>query len=155
MRFRAPQPFDAARLLAGFAHGKHFDLVQRRMILSERSESKDYLYNFVMWFVYILLCDDGSLYTGITNNPSQRLTDHRNGKGGRYTRLHKPLKILLPAPFNWVSKETSRLTKRCRRKKIRCSNEPAKKDKSSLLRKAGFLVERKTWSGTRKASIDS
>jgi len=44
------------------------------------------------WFVYILLCSDGSLYTGSTNNPEVRLSDHNNGKGGRYTKSHKPLK---------------------------------------------------------------
>ena len=47
-----------------------------------------------MWFVYILLCEDGSLYTGISNDPQQRFLDHKNGKGGRYTRLHKPTKIV-------------------------------------------------------------
>ncbi len=47
-----------------------------------------------MWFVYILLCQGGSLYTGISTNLQQRFLDHRNGKGGKYTRLHKPIKIL-------------------------------------------------------------
>lgn len=44
-----------------------------------------------MWFVYILLCSNNSLYTGCSNNPDNRFTDHRNGKGGRYTRSHKPI----------------------------------------------------------------
>ena len=44
------------------------------------------------WCVYILLCDNNSLYTGISNKPDQRFTDHVNGKGGRYTRSHKPVK---------------------------------------------------------------
>ena len=48
----------------------------------------------IMWFVYILLCADNSLYTGSSNNPDQRFSDHRNGKGGRYTRSHIPLKIV-------------------------------------------------------------
>ena len=47
-----------------------------------------------MWFVYILLCSDGSLYTGISNNPDVRFSEHKNGKGGRYTRSHKPIKLL-------------------------------------------------------------
>lgn len=47
-----------------------------------------------MWFVYILLCKDGSLYTGVSNNPQKRFLDHKNGKGGRYTRSHKPLKLV-------------------------------------------------------------
>lgn len=47
-----------------------------------------------MWFIYILLCEDGSLYTGCSNNIEQRFSDHKNGKGGRYTRSHKPIKII-------------------------------------------------------------
>lgn len=47
-----------------------------------------------MWFVYILLCADNSLYTGYSYDPEQRFEDHRNGKGGKYTRSHKPLKII-------------------------------------------------------------
>lgn len=47
-----------------------------------------------MWYVYILLCNDGSFYTGASNNPQQRFLDHKNGKGGAYTRSHKPVKII-------------------------------------------------------------
>ncbi|HBB76953.1 MAG: hypothetical protein A2186_02080 [Candidatus Levybacteria bacterium RIFOXYA1_FULL_41_10] len=47
-----------------------------------------------MWFVYVLLCAGGSFYTGSSNNPDVRFADHKNGKGGRYTRSHKPLKLL-------------------------------------------------------------
>ena len=47
-----------------------------------------------MWYVYILLCSDGSLYTGSSNDPEARFDDHKKGKGGRYTRSHKPIKIL-------------------------------------------------------------
>lgn len=47
-----------------------------------------------MWFVYVLLCKDGSLYTGSTNNLEKRFSNHNNGKGGKYTRAHKPIKII-------------------------------------------------------------
>jgi putative endonuclease len=47
-----------------------------------------------MWFVYILLCEDNSLYTGSTNNLEKRFQDHLKGKGSKYTRSHKPLKIV-------------------------------------------------------------
>jgi len=47
-----------------------------------------------MYYVYILLCSDGSLYTGISDNPDTRFSDHKNGKGGKYTRSHKPIKLL-------------------------------------------------------------
>lgn len=47
-----------------------------------------------MWHVYLLLCKDKNIYTGITNNLPQRLQHHKDGTGGRYTRSHKPTKIL-------------------------------------------------------------
>ena len=46
------------------------------------------------YYVYILLCSDGSLYTGWSNNLNVRLIDHKSGKGGKYTRSHKPVKLL-------------------------------------------------------------
>lgn len=36
--------------------------------------------------LYILLCDDGTLYTGITTDPRRRFLEHKAGLGGRYTR---------------------------------------------------------------------
>ncbi len=41
-----------------------------------------------MWFVYILKCEDGSFYTGSTNDPDRRFLEHKNKKGGNYTRTH-------------------------------------------------------------------
>ncbi len=41
-----------------------------------------------MWFVYILKCEDGSLYTGITTDLERRFLEHKNKKGARYTRSH-------------------------------------------------------------------
>jgi putative endonuclease len=46
------------------------------------------------WFVYIVHCSDNSFYTGITTDPKQRELDHRNGKGGKYTKSHKVLKMI-------------------------------------------------------------
>ena len=47
-----------------------------------------------MWYVYILLCKDKSLYTGITDNLKKRFSEHKEGRGGSYTRSHKPVKIV-------------------------------------------------------------
>lgn len=46
------------------------------------------------YFVYILQCDDGSLYTGITTDVTRRFAEHKNGKGGHYTASHHAQKIL-------------------------------------------------------------
>ena len=46
------------------------------------------------WYVYILRCGDGTLYTGITDNVSRRLAAHRSGKGAKYTRGRGPLELV-------------------------------------------------------------
>ena len=45
----------------------------------------------MFWYVYILRCGDGTLYTGITDNVPRRLAVHRSGKGAKYTRGRGPL----------------------------------------------------------------
>ncbi|MDR2203263.1 MAG: GIY-YIG nuclease family protein [Nitrososphaerota archaeon] len=47
-----------------------------------------------MFYVYILLCCDGSFYTGYTKDVETRLRLHQIGKGARYTRIHKPKKLV-------------------------------------------------------------
>lgn len=46
------------------------------------------------WYLYILRCGDGSLYTGITVDVARRLEMHRSGKGAKYTRGRGPLKLV-------------------------------------------------------------
>lgn len=46
------------------------------------------------WYVYILGCGDGTLYTGITTNVPLRLEAHRRGRGAKYTRGRGPLTLL-------------------------------------------------------------
>lgn len=46
------------------------------------------------WYVYMLRCSDGSLYTGVTTDPERRLREHKEGKtGAKYTRGRIPLRI--------------------------------------------------------------
>lgn len=46
------------------------------------------------WHVYILRCGDGSLYTGIARDAAKRLSQHRRGRGARYTRGRGPLALV-------------------------------------------------------------
>ena len=46
------------------------------------------------WYLYILRCCDGTLYTGITTDVQRRLADHRAGKGAKYTRGRAPLELV-------------------------------------------------------------
>ncbi|WP_022819276.1 GIY-YIG nuclease family protein [Fusobacterium russii] len=45
--------------------------------------------------VYILRCENGSLYTGIAKDSFERFEKHKTGKGAKYTRMFKPIKIEL------------------------------------------------------------
>ncbi len=47
-----------------------------------------------MYFVYILKCKDGSLYTGIATDVERRFKQHQNGKGGHYTSSRQVVAIL-------------------------------------------------------------
>ena len=44
-----------------------------------------------LWYLYILECRDGSLYTGITDDVSRRISQHNAGKGAKYTRGRGPV----------------------------------------------------------------
>ena len=45
------------------------------------------------WVVYILECQDKTLYTGITNNLERRISQHENGQGAKYTKGRGPFEI--------------------------------------------------------------
>ncbi len=47
-----------------------------------------------MYFVYLLACNDKSIYTGITTDVVRRFNEHKAGKGGHYTSSRKVVKIL-------------------------------------------------------------
>jgi putative endonuclease len=47
-----------------------------------------------MWFTYLLLCDDKTIYCGITNDVPKRLLAHKNKKGAKYTQVHGADKIV-------------------------------------------------------------
>ena len=47
-----------------------------------------------MYYLYILECEDGSLYTGITTDAERRFEEHKRGLGGHFTRSHKVKKLV-------------------------------------------------------------
>jgi len=77
------------------------------------------------WTVYILLCKDGSFYTGITNDMNRRLLQHENGDGARYTRGRGPFKVIYKALYNNQSdalKEERRIKQLSKPSKIKLTN---------------------------------
>lgn len=50
------------------------------------------------WFLYLLKCSDGSLYTGITKDVACRLKVHNEGRASRYTRVRRPVELIYQEP---------------------------------------------------------
>lgn len=46
------------------------------------------------WHVYIILCSDDSLYTGITTDVDRRFQEHAGGRGAKYFRGRQPLRVV-------------------------------------------------------------
>lgn len=51
-----------------------------------------------VWHLYLVECTDGSFYAGIATDVDRRYAEHLSGKGARYTRAHKPLRLLATCP---------------------------------------------------------
>ena len=47
-----------------------------------------------VFYIYILKCCDDTLYTGYTNHLEQRITQHNEGKGAKYTRGRLPVALV-------------------------------------------------------------
>jgi putative endonuclease len=52
-----------------------------------------------MNYTYILICRDGTYYTGWTNNLQKRLDDHNSGKGAKYTKSRLPVELVYYESF--------------------------------------------------------
>lgn len=48
----------------------------------------------VGWCAYAILCDDGSIYKGHTNNIERRYKEHCCGQGAIHTKRHKPIRLI-------------------------------------------------------------
>ena len=57
------------------------------------------------WFLYLIECRDGSIYTGITVDVMARYAAHASGRGARYTRSHPPRRLL--AAIDYANRSTA------------------------------------------------
>ena len=46
------------------------------------------------FYCYVLECSDGTYYTGWSTDPQRRLLEHNSGKGARYTRSRRPVRLV-------------------------------------------------------------
>lgn len=89
-----------------------------------------------IWYLYILRCGDGSLYTGITTDVPRRLEAHRSGKGAKYTRGRGPLEQVYEevcGGYSQALKRECQVKALSRQEKIRLIQDA--EDKKSLTNK--------------------
>lgn len=80
------------------------------------------------WYLYLLECVDGSIYTGITVDVEARFAAHVAGKGARYTRSHPPVRVLAKFEYpdrssaskaEYAMKQLTAVQKRAAARKVR------------------------------------
>jgi len=78
------------------------------------------------WYVYIVKCRDGSLYTGVTTNLIRRVVEHNQGKkGAKYTRSRRPVQLVWSCTAenrSEAQKEEARIKKLTRKEKLKLIN---------------------------------
>ena len=73
------------------------------------------------WFVYIVRCSDGTLYTGITTDLTKRVAAHNSRKGAKYTATRTPVTLVWSQPSesrSTASKEEYRIKQLSRQEKL-------------------------------------
>ena len=69
-------------------------------------------------FVYLIETENNTLYCGYTDNVEKRFEQHKNGKGAKYTRYNKPIRVVWQKEFETKSdalKEEYRIKHKCTR----------------------------------------
>lgn len=85
------------------------------------------------WFVYMLLCEGGTFYTGITKDLEKRIEKHNAGKAAKYTRTRRPVKLIYQEICNNRSKA---LVRECQVKAL------PKKKKQELIENKGRIKKK-------------
>jgi putative endonuclease len=78
------------------------------------------------WFLYLLECNNGAYYAGITNDLESRFATHVSGKGAKYTRANPPIKIIASKSYpdrSTASIAEAKLKQLPRHKKLTFFNE--------------------------------
>jgi putative endonuclease len=80
-----------------------------------------------VYYVYVVRCANGSLYTGYTKDIDKRIATHNEGKGGRYTKAHRPVELI--ASWSFITKREAlqiehRIKQLPRQKKLELVRQP-------------------------------
>lgn len=92
-----------------------------------------------MPWAYILLCSDGTLYTGAAKDLSQRIAKHQAGKGAKYTRGRGPVSLAWAEEHQTMSgalkkeRQVKKMTRREKKRMIEGSKRDAPGDPGASL----------------------
>ena len=79
------------------------------------------------WYVYILLCSDGTYYTGVTTDLNRRLEEHNtSSRGAKYTKSRRPVRLIYFSEYDNRSsaqRAEYRLKKRSKQQKEQIINQ--------------------------------
>jgi putative endonuclease len=92
------------------------------------------------YYVYMILCEGNSFYTGYTKNLNSRIRLHKNGKGARYTRMHKPKELVRVEEFSSraeAMKREKRIKKLGHKQKLKLARVRIKSARRSRRRQGG------------------
>jgi putative endonuclease len=84
------------------------------------------------YYVYMILCEGNGFYTGYTKNLNSRIRLHSKGKGARYTRMHRPKKLVHVEEFPSraeAMKREKKIKKLSHRQKLRLANKSTKRSR--------------------------
>jgi putative endonuclease len=88
----------------------------------------------------MILCEGNSFYTGYTKNLDLRIRLHKNGKGARYTKMHKPRELVHVEEFGSraeAMKREKRIKKLSHQQKLRLAKARPKKERRRRRRRGG------------------
>ena len=107
VRIHVPEPSHSSvsGLRVGLKHRRtqfdsegwdHAEVAQRKRqrVQIPQSVGSNPTFGTMSWFVYIVKCSDGSLYTGIARNVESRIKKHNQGLGAKYTAKKRPVKLV-------------------------------------------------------------
>ena len=83
------------------------------------------------WYLYILLCSNGTFYTGVTKDLKRRLAQHNAGSASKYTRTRRPVKIIYQEKYD---SRAEALARECKIKAM------SRKAKEKLIKTWNILV---------------
>ncbi|MES9831062.1 MAG: GIY-YIG nuclease family protein [Candidatus Thiodiazotropha sp. DIVDIV] len=83
------------------------------------------------WYVYILRCSDNTLYTGVTNDITRRVSEHNRGIGAKYTRGRTPVELVF---LESSSNRSTALRRECVIKKMKLAEKQKIIDQAVVMR---------------------